>query len=97
MNKKQEIIRGHLTCTCDEVYKSRNMVDPNCFLCEYESEIELIMDEYAEQQLKNCNIPHVSNNEVAVCKAPTHILPCSHFYSNRCLQPNHCNYKQTDC
>ena len=61
MNKKQEIIRGHLTCTCDEAYKSRNMADPNCFLCEYESEIELMMQKYAEQQLKNCNLQNVNN------------------------------------
>jgi len=46
LNEKQEIIRKHLTCTCDEMYKDRNMVDPTCFLCEYESEIELMMDEY---------------------------------------------------
>ena len=25
------------------------------------------MEEYAEQQLKNCNLQSVSNNEVAVC------------------------------
>jgi hypothetical protein len=46
LNKKQEIIRQHYTCTCDIAYKSRNLTDPNCFLCDNETEIELIMDEY---------------------------------------------------
>lgn len=56
INKKQEIIRGHLTCTCDEAYKSRNMVDPTCFLCEYESEIEEMMDEYLQTQVKKLRL-----------------------------------------
>ena len=62
MNKKKEIIRGHLNCTCDEAYKSRNMVDPTCFLCEYESEIELMMQEYKEHHLKNCNLQNININ-----------------------------------
>jgi len=60
MNKKQDIIRGYLNCTCDEAYKSRRLTDPDCFLCEYESEIELMMQEYHEEQLKIQNIPAVS-------------------------------------
>lgn len=60
MNKKQEIIRGHIGCTCDEAYKTRGLTDPTCFLCEYESEIELMMDEYLEQQVENLNAPPVS-------------------------------------
>ena len=51
MNKKQEIIRGYIECTCDEAYKIRRMTDPTCFLCEYESEIELMMDEYLSGSL----------------------------------------------
>ena len=72
MNKKNEIIRKHLNCTCDEMYKTRNMVDPTCTLCEYEAEIELMMDEYLKTQnnilykiedffsdsIKNKNINH---------------------------------------
>lgn len=46
MNKKQEIIRGHLTCTCHEMYVARQLTDPECVLCNYESEIEMMMDEY---------------------------------------------------
>lgn len=48
MNPKQQIIHNHLSCTCDRAYKSRGLKDPNCFLCEYESEIELIMEEYVK-------------------------------------------------
>lgn len=56
INKKQEIIRGHLTCTCDKAYKRRNMVDPTCFLCEYESEIEEMMDEYLQTQVEKLRL-----------------------------------------
>jgi len=48
MNEKQKIIREHIACTCDEMYKSRNKVDPTCFLCNYEKEIELIIEEYIQ-------------------------------------------------
>jgi hypothetical protein len=52
MNEKQKIIRGHFNCTCNEGYTSRDMVDPNCFLCENEGEIELIIDEYFQNSLE---------------------------------------------
>mgnify|MGYP003405405456 CR=1 FL=1 len=48
MNDKQKIIRNHLTCTCDIAYTERNMVDLNCFLCNYENEIEEMMEEYSK-------------------------------------------------
>ena len=52
MKTAEEIIRLHLNCTCDEIYKSRRMTDPTCFLCEYKSEIELMMAVYATQEVK---------------------------------------------
>jgi len=52
MNKKQEIIKSHMNCTCDEAYKSRKLTDPNCFLCEWGEEIELMMDEYLAYYIK---------------------------------------------
>lgn len=54
MNKKQEIIRGHLTCTCNEFYKSRNRPDPTCFLCGYGPEMEMMMDEVIHAFVKHC-------------------------------------------
>lgn len=51
----KEIIRSHLTYICDEMYKSRKMTDPTCFLCEYESEIKLMMIDYAKQEAKRHN------------------------------------------
>lgn len=50
MKTKQEIIAEHYNCTCDEIYKSRSMVDPNCILCREGGEFELMMDEWAKQQ-----------------------------------------------
>ena len=50
MKTKEEIIKSHLSCICDEIYTSRKKVDPSCTLCEYGSEIELMMEEYAEQK-----------------------------------------------
>src|ERR1700688_1330786 len=47
---KEEIIKGHYTCTCAEIYWSRNMSDLSCVLHEQGGEIGLIMDEYAQQQ-----------------------------------------------
>jgi len=70
MNKKQDIIRGYLNCTCDAAYKSRRLTDPDCFLCEYESEIELMMQEYHEEQLKIQNIPIVIKSVCPECKEP---------------------------
>jgi len=48
----EEIIKGHISCTCDVMYKTRKMTDPNCVLCEYGGEIELMMEEYAQQSSK---------------------------------------------
>lgn len=45
---KEDIIKGRLSCHCDEMYKSREMVDPNCVLHEYGDEIELMMSEYSK-------------------------------------------------
>jgi hypothetical protein len=47
---KEEIIKGHYTCTCTEIYWSRNMNDPSCVLHEQGGEIELIMEEWAQQE-----------------------------------------------
>jgi hypothetical protein len=52
MKTKEEIIRSHLACTCHEMYKTRRKADPSCFLCEYKSEIELMMEEYKQQEPK---------------------------------------------
>lgn len=49
LKSTRQIIEGHLSCTCAEAYKSRDMVDPGCVLCEYGSEIELMMQEHATQ------------------------------------------------
>lgn len=49
MSTKQEILEGHYTCTCDEMYKSRGIYDPACVLHTEGGEIELIMDEWAKQ------------------------------------------------
>ena len=59
MKTEMEIIKSHLTCCCDEMYKNRKMVDPNCVLCEYGTEIELMMQEYAAQKQ-----PQVSDEEI---------------------------------
>jgi hypothetical protein len=45
---KKEIIDGHLSCTCGDIYKSRKLVAPDCVKCEYEKEIENMMNKYAE-------------------------------------------------
>lgn len=47
---KNDIISSHYSCTCHEIYKSREMADPSCALCEHGGEIELIMDEWAIKQ-----------------------------------------------
>jgi hypothetical protein len=44
---QEQILQSHLTCTCNETYKSRNMIDPSCVLCDYGEEIKLMMQEYA--------------------------------------------------
>jgi len=67
INIKQEIIRGHLTCTCNKAYKSRNMVDPTCFLCEYESEIEEMMDKYLQMQVEKLHLGGVIKSVCEMC------------------------------
>lgn len=47
MRTKEEIISGHYTCQCDDIYKSRGLYDPACVLHSEGGEIELIMDEFA--------------------------------------------------
>lgn len=47
--RKEEIIKSHFSCTCDKIYTSRGMIDPACNLHELGGEIELIMEEYAQQ------------------------------------------------
>ena len=42
---KQEIIEGHISCTCNEAYTKRKLTDPDCVLCNYVEEIGIIMDE----------------------------------------------------
>jgi hypothetical protein len=49
---KREIINGHMTCMCGDIYKSRKLVAPDCCKCQYETEIEAMMDEYAEYVAK---------------------------------------------
>ena len=48
------------------------------------------MVELAESEVKKLTIHDVSKS---VCSAPTHILPCSHFYYRECLNKKHCNFK----
>lgn len=76
LNKKQEIIRGHLTCTCDEMYKNRKMADPSCFLCNYESKIELMMNEYLELQKKKLSITKefIINRFKKACKSQENLI-----------------------
>lgn len=57
----EEILKLHFSCTCDEIYKSRNITDPNCFICENESELMQIMQEYGKQQY-NQGVLDSSNN-----------------------------------
>lgn len=47
---KEEIIKEHYPCTCSIVYTSREMPDPNCTYHEELYEMELMMDEYAQQE-----------------------------------------------
>ena len=49
MKSKEEIIKEHFSCTCNEGYTSRDMVDPTCVLHYEGGEIELCMSEYASQ------------------------------------------------
>ena len=49
--KKSELIRAHISCTCDPAYKLRGLVDPDCALCKNEEEISDIMIIYANSQL----------------------------------------------
>ena len=51
----------------------------------------------AEQSVKNCNIPDVSNNEVAVCGLE--LRSCEYIgFSNRCNYAHECPHKeQTVC
>jgi hypothetical protein len=49
--KPKDLIDQYFTCTCDEMYKRRNLTDPGCFLCNYEETIEEVMTLYANQQL----------------------------------------------
>lgn len=43
------------------------------------------MEEYAQQQVKNLNIPAVSNNEVAVCPHK-HIMWINSYWKYFCLE-----------
>jgi len=49
MKTAEETIAEHYTCTCDEIYTSRDMVDPSCVLHEQGGEMKLIMHEYAKE------------------------------------------------
>jgi hypothetical protein len=49
--KAKDLIKQHFACTCGEMYKSRNLTDPNCFLCDNEEVIEDVMTIYANQKL----------------------------------------------
>jgi hypothetical protein len=55
-NEKKEIIREHISCTCDQAYKTRGLTDPGCFLCEYEQEIEIIMKEYLQLPISEARL-----------------------------------------
>jgi len=52
-----QIIKSHLSCNCNEMYESRRMIDPNCVLHEYATEIELMMEEYRQQ-------PEITDEEI---------------------------------
>ena len=60
------------------------------------SDILDAMEEYAQQQVKNLNIPAVSNNEVAVC-SPCDDIKCTSRYSLFCKTKCEDRIKQTDC
>jgi hypothetical protein len=88
MNKKQEIIRAHLICTCDEAYKNRNMVDPTCFLCEYESEIEEMMDEYFQTQVEKLRLGGCIKS---VCVSA---ISCIHKKEGLCTTKEECSARK---
>ena len=52
-----QIIKSHLSCNCNEMYESRGMINPDCVLHEYATEIELMMEEYRQQ-------PEVTDEEI---------------------------------
>ena len=62
--KIEEIIKNHYPCTCDEMYKSRGLIDPNCMLCEHGEEIALIAEEYVEQQTEQLSQLYMKPREV---------------------------------
>ena len=71
MKAAEEIIRGHLNCTCDEIYKSRKMTDPSCFLCGYESEIELMMQEYGKEIKNRTQLIYIELTRIIIIIALT--------------------------
>ena len=62
--KIEEIIKNHYPCTCDEMYKSRGLTDPDCMLCEYGEEIALIAEEYVEQQTEQLSQLYMKPRQV---------------------------------
>lgn len=49
------------------------------------------------QQVKNLNIPAVSNNEVAVCDSPNKCPYQFRSFKPICSHNEDCEHKQTDC
>ena len=67
MKTTKDILNEHLNCICDPIYKSRNLTDPSCAYCEYGSEIEMMMQEYAEQ-FRIKPVFSKSLKDIALCK-----------------------------
>ncbi len=49
--KAKDLIKQYFACTCDEMYKRRELTDPTCFICNNEEAIEDVMTIYANQKL----------------------------------------------
>ena len=84
MRTKEEILEGKCRlndCYLDDRYKTTALE---------------AMKEYAQQQVKNLNIPAVSNNEVSVC-SPCDDIKCTSRYSLFCKTKCEDRIKQTDC
>ncbi len=57
----EEILQGGLSCNCGEMYKNRNMPDPDCARHYYESEIIDLMKRYARQERNRALVWAASN------------------------------------
>lgn len=55
MTKEEIIISRFGECRCDPIYKNRNRIDPDCFLCEHSEEVSDMMQAFSDQSNSELN------------------------------------------